>query len=709
MKDKKKFVFIMVVILILVYVYFSTFTDKLDDNLITNYLVLILIVLTGLYTISLIHNREKNNNIKSKDKLFNLLVESSDTVYIMMNSKNKDIVYLSTNTKEVLGISNQKNNQETVLEILNIPIIKTEINNWDKNSKYVSQMIEYDNPKYNHQMWIKIKISPYKEKNNEYYIIEIVDATKEHDRQHLLISQATDIKARENQLNQITATSYDMEMNINLVSNTYDLKYFKLDNLYFGEERRGVYTEGLKEIINKYINENDRDTVYSILSIENLKKHFDKYEIDSVVIRYRLGNEIKNNTWLESTIFFLSNKQNNKVSILTKNVTESAENIREQNVLLQNALNDAKIASKAKTDLISTISHDIRTPLTSIMGLSESLLNKNLKADIKEDIENIKDSSNEVLDIIDGLLDTSKIEKRIIEKEENQYSVLKLFNKIEENTKEYIGKKPIKVNMNLNSNLPVILFGDSKRITQALTQVINNSVKYTDEGEINISVRGEKKDSNVNLIVEISDTGCGMDEEKLNSVMNSKDNTTGIGLVKNLMKLLDGKLEIESKVNEYTKVTISFNQKIVEDNKIREMMNNNKKAEEFSLKGKKILIVDDNKLNLKVTSRLLEPFELDITLLESGEECIDLIKEQNNFDLIMLDQMMPGLDGITTLNKLKEINEFNTPVIALTADAMEGQKEKYLSNGFSDYISKPIDKSELSRVLKNFLKNDNSK
>ena len=155
----------------------------------------------------------------------------------------------------------------------------------------------------------------------------------------------------------------------------------------------------------------------------------------------------------------------------------------------------------------------------------------------------------------------------------------------------------------------------------------------------------------------------------------------------------------------FTKVNISFIQKIVEDNKIREMMNNNKNAEEFSLKGKRVLIVDDNKLNLKVTNRLLTAYDLDVTLLESGQECIDLIKEQNNFDLIFMDQMMPGLDGISTMNKLRDIDNFNTPIVVLTADAMEGQKSKYISIGFDDYISKPIDKSELSRVLKKFLKN----
>ena len=692
MKDKRGIIISILLIIVSVYSICSILTDIFCKYEELNYIMLFIVIVVGI--VLLIQYLKSNKlGLSSKDKLLNSLVQSSNTVYIMVNKKNNKIIYLSEKFEELLGIKEDK--------ILSNPIIKKELNNWDKSNEYISQMIKYDNPKYNHTMWIKIKISPYKEKNEEYYIIQIMDASKEHDHQHLLISQATDIKSRENILNQITAKSYDFEININLTLNSYDLKYFKKDKLYFGEEKRGRYTEELKNIL-EFVNENDREMFYSNLNIESLKEHFDKYELDSVAFRYRIGNEVKNNTWLESTIFFITNRQKNMVSILTKNVTESAESVREQNVMLQNALNESKLMNKSKIELISTISHDIRTPLTNIVGLSESLLTQNLNESIKEDIRNINDSSNDMLYIIDGLLDTSKIEKRLIEKNENQYSILKMFKKIEMSAKEYLGKKDIKLNINLDSNLPVILFGDYRRITNALNEIINNSIKYTNEGTINVNVRGEKINDNVKLIIEIIDTGCGIDKKRLNSIM-SKESNKGIGSVKNLMELLDGKLEIESKVDEYTKVTISFVQKIVEDNKVRTMINKNKNAEEFSLKGKKVLVVDDNKLNLKVTKRLLNPYEIDITLLESGEECIELVREQK-FDLILMDQMMPGLDGISTMNKLKELDGFNTPIIVLTADAMEGQKEKYLSNGFDDYISKPIDKSELARVLKKFLK-----
>lgn len=704
MKNKKILMFIIIFAICLVYSYIVLYADHLKINNTINYLVLIITIVTGLYAINLIKGNEKNKNNKFREKLFSSLISNSNTVYIMMNSNTNEVLYVSGDIEEIIGVTvKERSMDEVVSRIFSIPIIKEELKNWDKKSEYISQMIEYDNPKYNHQMWIRLKIYSFKEKKSSYYVMQIINATKEHERQHLLVTQASDIKAKESQLNQIVSSSYDMEININLNTNIYDLKYFKKDNLYFGEERRGTYSAGLLEIANNFINENDRDNFIKTLGIENLKLHFSRFELDSYTLRYRIGNKVKNNIWLESTIFFLSNRQNNKVSILTKNVTENAESIRKQNVLLQNALNDAKMVSKSKTELISTISHDVRTPLSSIMGLSESLLNKNIDNDIKDDVKDIYSSSREAIEIVDGLLDASKIEKRIIEKEEKEYNVLKIFKRLEETAKDYAKDKSIEINLNLNSNLPVILYGDSNRIFQAVSQIVNNSVKYTEEGTININVRGEKKNNQVNLIVEISDTGVGIDQAKLGKIMNSNDGTTGIGAVKNLMKILGGSFEIESKVNEYTKVTLSFAQKIVEDNKIRELMDSNKKAQNLVFDNKKILIVDDNKLNLKVTSKLLEPYHIETTLLESGEECIDIIKEGVKFDLILLDQMMPGLDGTETLKRLKEIDGFSIPVVVLTADAIQGQKEKYLSDGFNDYISKPIDKNELNRVLKKYL------
>ena len=693
MSKKEKIIYLLLILCVVIYYILIVYTNIFDNRTITNYLVLGLIIMLGLYSISLVSGREKSRNIKSKDKLFSLLVDNSNTVYIMMNSSTKSVVYLSSNIEKILNIKTKgKTKEEIVFNILGIESIKSEMNRWDKKNDYVSQMIEYSN------LWIRLKMYLYKENKDEYYIIEIIDSTKEHDRQHLLITQASNIKTRESVLNEITASSYDMELNINLVSNKYELKYFKNDMKYFGEERRGNYTDFLGEL-NEYINPTDVEDVVKKLSINNFKNHFSNYELETESIRYR----IKDSSWLESTIFFLTNRNNNKVTILTKNVTEDAQAIRQQNVMLQNALNEAKRADKAKIDLIRTISHDIRTPLTNIMGLTSSMLNKELSSDVKEDIKNISDSSNDMLNIIDRLVDIPSIGKTKLSY--NEYNVLKLFTRIVNSYKEFANNKGIGLNLNMDTNLPVVLKGDSNLIKEAIGELINNSITYTEEGKVNVNVRSEKKGDNVDLIITIKDTGIGIKEDVLSSIINNKDDiNAGYKRIKDIINTLGGKFEIESKENEFTRVTVVINQEIVEDNKIREMMAKNKEAEVFSLKGKKVLVVDDNKLNLKVTSRLLEGYELDLTLVESGEECLGLIKDNNSYDLILLDQMMPGLSGTDVLNELKKIEGFSTPVVVLTADAIDGQKEMYLSAGFNDYISKPIDKSELSNILKKYLK-----
>lgn len=694
MRDKKS----LLVKLIILCIFIVSFVFALINEEVLN-IMLISILMTIITILVLL----LNENSKSNEKILKSLVKNSNTIYIMINAKTKNIEYLSKNVEDILGIDIGKlSNDNIVRQIFNIPIIKKELKNWDKEDDYVGQMIEYDNPKYNHNMWIKIKIFQYQEKNNKYYVIRIIDSTKDHERQHMLVSQAASIKTREGILNEITSKSYDLNINVNLTLNHSELKYFKKDNLYFGEEKSGKYTEQLKTVL-ECINEKDRDLVYSTLNIDSLKEHFLKYELDSIVLRYRIGNQPKNNIWLESTVFFITHRQKNVVYILTKNVTENAQSIREQNVMLQNALNEAKLINKTKNEIISTISHEIRTPLTNVVGISESLLSEDIDSNFREDVKNINASSKEMVYIIDDLLNTTKVDKAIVEKSEGQYNIYTMFKKIETSAKEYIGDKAITLNINLDNNLPVVLYGDYRRITRSINEIMNNSIKNTDEGVIQLTARGEKIGNNVKLILEITDSGSGIDEEKLNSII-SEGSQKGIGSVKNLVELLNGKLEIESKVGEYTKVTITLIQKIIEDNKVRKLVNNNKVAEEFSLKGKKILIVDDNKLNLKVTNRLLKPYELNVTLLESGEECLALIKEESDFDLILMDQMMPGLDGTTTMTKLKEIENFDIPIVVLTADAMEGQKEKYLASGFDDYISKPIDKKELSRVLKKFLK-----
>ena len=393
MRQVKEISLCLLLIIVLIYSGLSYLTDIFTNSTTLNFIMLLLLIVIGIIVLSK-YLRKSSNSLNSENKLFNSLVNNSDTIYIMIEDKTKRVLYVSNKIEEILGIkTGSKSLTDIAYQVLRIPVIKSELLKFNDES-YTSGMIEYDNPKYNHPMWIRVKISPYKDKKNEYYLIQIIDATLEHEHQHLLITQASDIKSRESILNQITSKSYDFALNVNVALNTYDLKYYKKDNLYFGEEKRGLYTEGLNKLLDN-INESDREMVYSNLNLESLLEHFNKYELDSVVIRYRVGNEVKNSTWLESTIFFVTERQKQIVSILTKNVTENAESIREQNILLQNALNDAKISNARKLELIRTISHDVRVPLTNIVGLSDALLYKTLDKEVKEDIKNINDSSKE--------------------------------------------------------------------------------------------------------------------------------------------------------------------------------------------------------------------------------------------------------------------------------------------------------------------------
>lgn len=657
----------------------------------------------------------KRNN-KYQDKLFHALVANKDTIYTMYDPKEEKVIYITKNVKDVLGleVDYEKNIETIISEILNIPIIKEELRNWRGLDEFVSGMVAYHNPAYQHTRWIRIKIYPFTEKKKTYHVILISDATQEHDRQHMLVTQASDMKIREQKLNQITSASYDVEMTIQVGTGVFQLKNLNEGNHYFGENRNGNYEKELKQIIDSFIQEEDQDQVKQIFNqVPIIKSQIEEGKtLEPMYIKYRLKEK---NLTLESVCFFTTGKTGSFVTILTRDVTENAEYMKRQNALLQKALQEAEEANNAKSEFITIMSHEIRSPMNVILGLSESALeNENLTKETKEDLENINTASNNLLDVIDGILDISKIESGKTDLSEKEYDVAKLIKDLEAFTKEKIGKKSINLEVAVEPSMPSTLYGDSSKIRQTLQNILTNAAQYTEKGNILLSVKwiGNKETGKINFT--ISDTGKGISEEKLKTLFNdtSKSNkksyVSGMGLYisKKYIDLLNGEMEAESTVGKGSTFTITINQKVINEKEIGDIYARTtvkKAVAAFDASDKRILIVDDDMLNIKVATRLLKPYQVTIESVTSGKECLTLLKEDTQFDLILLDQMMPEMSGTDTLRKLQEEN-IKIPTVMLTADAMVGKKELYLKAGFDDYLSKPINTEELNRVLKKFLK-----
>lgn len=400
---------------------------------------------------------------------------------------------------------------------------------------------------------------------------------------------------------------------------------------------------------------------------------------------------------------------------------------------------EAEKANLAKTSFLAHMSHEIRTPMNAIIGFSDLCLNNGDEGEIKEYVQSIRESAGTLMVLINEVLDISKIESGKIVLTDVAYSMKELMKEVISAIIPQINAKHLTFRYLLEKDVPVMLKGDKKEIRHIMSNLLSNAVKYTAEGTILFKVKEiERKDRKTLLEIIVKDTGIGIKEENREQIFdrferfdvkkNYAVEGTGLGLsiVKDLVQLMDGSIEVESVYGEGSLFRARIWQEVLDERKGESYRGSNcddikytleqlknavygnrgkRKRRSIRFPGAKVLVVDDNQVNLKVASGLLKLYGIDAELAESGEECLNAVKKQT-YDIIFMDQMMPGMDGVETLSRLREIKKGNksTPVIALTANALVGVKEEMLEEGFDDFLGKPMDLTELENVLIRFLK-----
>lgn len=393
---------------------------------------------------------------------------------------------------------------------------------------------------------------------------------------------------------------------------------------------------------------------------------------------------------------------------------------------LEEAKAEAERANAAKTDFLTKMSHEVRTPLNAIVGFAATLDEVETLEEARENAQYIVTASKNILELVNGILDISKLEENKVEIVNTEYSLTKECEEIVRYIEPRISGKPIVFKRTIARDIPKILVGDKNKIKEIITNLLNNAIEYTKEGYIDLNISCINKENTTSLVISVEDSGVGISQKnveklfdkysKFDDSLNNSGDASGLELsiTKSLVELLGGRIIVQTAQGAGTKFTVYLNQEIaavqelpevaveVETEEVEEEIDENTTLD---LTGRKILVVDDNNLNLKVAVNFIKEYGAEIDTCTSGNECVSMINDGNVYDIIFMDDMMPKVSGTETLHILQQIPSFNQKVIVLTANSIEGVRDKYLEAGFEDYLSKPIIKMELERILRKHLNN----
>ncbi len=450
--------------------------------------------------------------------------------------------------------------------------------------------------------------------------------------------------------------------------------------------------------------------------------------IDSFILQYLFDQNIPlvytiATMMLVFTFFYLESPTYRQLIVVHRE-TEQARNQTEMSIRKTEA------ANKAKSNFLASTSHEIRTPMNAILGINDMILNENPEPESRFAALNIKKSGEYLLNLVNNILDISKIEAGKMDLYESDYHLCEVLKECEEFVINKIsGNNNIKFILDVDKNMSEHLHGDVLRMKQALVNLLDNAIKYTQKGSVTLKVLSDRNDKVIVLSFIIQDTGIGIKQEDIKTLFEPFERANiietrhilgaglGLTLVKNIVDIMKGTINIESVYGEGTKFTMNIPQYLAKGEEFTiqeyesEMMTNAIKAKEEDSQSPtewpnaRILVVDDTPVNLVVAKGMLKESRAQIETCESGEDALEKIKaeQKQKFDIVFLDHKMPGMDGIETLRHAKKYAP-GTKFIALTANAGANARAEYISYGFDDYLPKPFKSMEMMKILKTYLK-----